>query len=102
MTFTESENVINDNYNLLDKYTLQTNPPHYILGCIISTTNRSYDREQFIFTECIENKKSNKDVLINLNLLSEDLMPFIIVKMWGDKVIILLENYLSSPLGKSE
>ena len=100
MTFTEAEKLINDNQHSLDQSTMQSNPPHYILGCIICTKNRLYDTEQFIVTECIENRKNNKDILLNLGLLTEDLTPFVSVKMWGDKVIIHLESYLSSSLGK--
>jgi hypothetical protein len=100
MTYTEAEKLINDNQHLLDQSRIQQNPPHYILGCIICTKNRLYDKEQFIFIECIENNKNNKDVLLDLSLLSEDLTPFVIIKMWGDKVIIHLESYLSSTLGK--
>lgn len=58
MTYKEAKQIIDDNARLLDKYSMRLNPPHRILGCFISPKERSMNREQYIFTRCVDEDRS--------------------------------------------
>ena len=97
MTYKEAQQVLKDNDIVLDKYRMYLNPPHMIQGTLIAPLERSLDREQYIFIECQDNKKDNEDVLRHLNILDAELIPFVVVKMWGYNIILPLDSYLASP-----
>lgn len=97
MTYNEAKQIINDNEKVLSIYTTHDNPPHRILGCFVSPIERSFKREEYIFNECITNKKDNAEVLLNLNIYSADLMPFVAMLIWGNNILIPLESYVNWP-----
>ncbi|HMJ47262.1 MAG TPA: hypothetical protein VK498_08030 [Ferruginibacter sp.] len=98
MTYKEAAQIIKDNEKALDKYVTHSNPPHRVLGCIISHENSNLAIEQKIYEQVINNNRDNLDVLLEMNLVSDKLKPFVILLMRGDNIIQPLESYLSNPL----
>jgi hypothetical protein len=96
MTYKEALAHIEQNRKALDKYTLNENPPHFVLGTFISTKERDYNTEQYIYEQCKEGK-SNEDVLLELNKMSNDLIPYVVLKIGGNEIAQPLDSYIAPP-----
>ena len=97
MTYYEAQKVIDDQWKELNKYTLHSNPPHIILGCFVSPRQRSFERERYIFIKCIEEGKSNEQLIFELNLGTADLIPFVAILIWNNHILLPLDNYIAGP-----
>lgn len=98
MTFKEAQQVIKDNDKSLYKYTLHSNPPHIIQCVFIAPASRLLDREILIFEKCFDEGANNEQVLEELNLSWDDLIPFVAIKIWGNTIIIPVSSYIASTL----
>lgn len=97
MTYYESQKQIDDNFKSLNMYVLYSNPPHMIKGCFVAPTMRDFNQEQYIFIKCIDEAQSNEKILFDLNLMSDQLSPFVAIQAWGMTFFIPLESYLNAP-----
>ncbi len=95
MTYKEAIKLIDDNRKALDKYVLHSDPARLIVGTFVSSENRDNAIEQRIFTECVQGHKSNEDLLIELNIFSNDLIPFVVIQTRGENLSLPLASYLS-------
>ncbi len=97
MTFYESQKQIDENWKELDRHVIYSNPPHIIKGCFTAPTKRDHSVEQYIFTKCIDEAQSNEKVLFDLNLMTDQLSPFVAIQAWGMIFFIPLDSYLNAP-----
>ena len=100
MTYPEAQKVIEENSEALDKYVLHTEPNeiHMVKGTFISPFDISDNTKQFIYEECNEKHKNNADVLMELNLFSKELYPFVVIQYKGNYLIMKVGDYLHSKL----
>ena len=96
MTYKEAVKIISDNKKALDIYTMHDNPPHRILGNFIAPEQRDNKTEQHIYIECVNNHRSNDDVLVELNMYNSELTAFVVILMKGQEITMTLESYLTS------
>ena len=102
MTYKEAIKLIDDNRKALDKYVLHSDPAHLIIGTFVASENRDKAIEQRIFTECVQGHKNNEDLLFELNMISNDLIPFVVTQMKGEFISQPLASYLSIDSDGSE
>jgi len=102
MTYKEAVKIISDNKKALDIYTMHDNPPHKILGTFIAPEQRDNKTEQHIYIECVNNRRSNDDVLVELNMYNSELTPFVTILMKGQEIAMPIASYLTSFLSGNE
>jgi len=96
MTYEEAKQLIDDNKKALDIYITHSDPPHRVLGTLVSNANSDINTEAFIFTQMQEHKRDNKEILDKLNMLKNDLKPFVVILFKGNNLVQPLESYLGN------
>jgi len=102
MTYKEAVKIIDESRKQLDINVLHVNPVHRVLGTFIAPEQSSSNTHEHIFEQCVKQHKSNEDVLFELNMFSTDLIPFVVILMKGNNIVMPLESYLSNPLLNDE
>jgi hypothetical protein len=97
MNYQEAHKQIEDNSKYLSKGITGENPAHQILGTFVSSENRDNTIENRIYDECVVGHKDNAELLAELNMLGNDLIPFIAVLMKGNTIAQPLASYLVIP-----
>jgi hypothetical protein len=93
MNYEQAQAEINKTEQLYGSKT-HLEPPHSIVMCIIAPTDCDPVTRQKLHSECMFNRKSNRQALEELNLLGQDMTPYVIMKLRGEDYMITLTSYL--------
>lgn len=98
MTYLEALKEIENNRKILEEYTIIANTPHSILGRIIAPEDADADTLDLIANKCIEEHKSNDEVLSEMGLFFDKLRPFVVLRLYGKNSIMTLDSYIDNEL----
>lgn len=99
MTYNEAKKQLEDNWDKSNPHNTNKNSltPHQVVALIVCPTDCDDITKQAVRVEVYNNKKDNADVLIEMDLFSMDLNPYVSVLIGGKIINLLLDTYLSSP-----
>ena len=96
MTYKEAVKTIESSRSVLDKYTDRTDPAQLVIGTFIGCEKRDFAMEERIFEECVKGFRSNEELLTEMNMNSDHLIPFVVTQKKGKKTVLPLARYISN------
>jgi hypothetical protein len=98
MTYNEAKQIIDENFDVVNPHMVDSSPPHLILGSLIAPEGSPLNTLVMVDGMMDNDHLPNDEILLQLGLVGNNLIPFIKYKMTGDVIIMPLGSYKGSYL----